>query len=61
MRGQRAVPSPREEEEVCVGEIWRKGRVGDQRDGAGSEPILGGGSKKAWGVVPAPNQYEEWS
>ena len=34
-------------------------KIGDQRDGAGGEPIISGGGEMALSVVPAPNQCEE--
>ena len=36
-------------------------KVGYQRDGAGDEPVLGGGGIDDWKIVSAPNQCEEWS
>ena len=35
-------------------------KVGYQRDGAGGEPVLGGGGIDDWKIVSAPNQCEEW-
>ena len=44
------------QDEVHRDEIRRIGRVGDQRDGSGGEPVLGGSGCVDLSVIPAPKQ-----